>query len=36
MQLIPETNSIDSYLESSNVIGFFNPNIQIGLSYNLS
>lgn len=29
MQLIPETNSIDSYLESSDVIDFFNPNIQI-------
>lgn len=29
MQLVPETDSIDSYLESSYVIDFFNPNIQI-------
>lgn len=29
MQLIPEADSIDSYLESSDIIDFFNPNIQI-------
>jgi len=29
MQLIPEANSIESYLESSDVIDLFNPNIQI-------
>ncbi|MGS0763760.1 transglutaminase-like domain-containing protein [Syntrophomonas curvata] len=29
MQLVPEADNIDPYLESSDVIDFFNPNIQI-------